>query len=56
VISYKHWDVEVELHGHHSRGGLFYEWNGAGTSKSNAKVILDFDLNILQQQLLKYFQ
>ncbi|KAJ3052863.1 hypothetical protein HK097_005524 [Rhizophlyctis rosea] len=56
VLSYKDWDVQIELHGGHTRGMTHMEWSGITTGVANARVVLAMDKGIVEDFLLKTFK
>lgn len=48
IVSYKDWDVQVELHGHFTRGMTHFDWFGALNSPPNCRVIMEMDRDIVR--------
>ncbi|TPX72256.1 hypothetical protein SpCBS45565_g00542 [Spizellomyces sp. 'palustris'] len=57
VTSYKDWDVQVELHGHHTRGMTHMDWWGASPVPGpNVRVVLAMDREKVKMMLEKSFK
>ncbi|KAJ3193495.1 hypothetical protein HK101_004740 [Irineochytrium annulatum] len=54
ILSYKDWDVKIELSGKHTRGQMLLEWYRA-THAPNARVVLSIDSNKLRHVFEKTF-
>lgn len=57
ILARKYWDIEIELHGKHTRGMVSIDWFQSNShEKSNAQVVLKLNTDKLKSMLSEIFK